>query len=163
MELEGGQIIRRHIDQVRGRGPSNGVEQEETIQMPEWETGTRDFPEPEDRGEEPQGPLEQPASTPEAESSPDAPSPLAQQTTEPEGTAEPAGPTTPLPALRRSARVRAPPNYLEDYIHHLVVYHLGGEGCSICAESLHPLNRQPVKEREADANEGMQTLTKVNQ
>ena len=116
--------------------------------MPEWETGTRDVPELRDRGEEPQAPPEQPASSPEAESSPAVPASPAPLTALPEGVPEPAGQSTPPPAPRRSARVRATPKYLEDYIHHLVVYHLGGEGCSVCAESLHHSNQQPVKERE---------------
>ena len=148
VKLEGGQIILRHIDQVRERGPSNGESQEETFRMPERETGTRDAPELSDQEEELQASPEQPASSAETEPSlavPEAPAPPAAL---PEGVPEPVGQSTPPPVLRRSARVRATPKYLEDYIHHLVVYHLGGEGCSVCAESLHPSNQQPVKERE---------------
>ena len=67
--------------------------------MPEWETGTRDFPEPRDQSEEPQDPLEQPASSPEAEPSPTVPESPALQAGKPESVPEPAGQTTPPPAL----------------------------------------------------------------
>ena len=117
--------------------------------MPEWETGTRDCPEPGEPEEETQEPPRQLASPPEAEASSGRPSPPAQQAMEPESIAGPAEQTTPPPALRRSARVRALPKYLEDYIHHLVVHHLGGEGCSVCGnltESLHSITTQPARE-----------------
>ncbi|XP_060100450.1 carboxypeptidase A1-like [Heteronotia binoei] len=120
ISTEGGQVVRRHIDQIRRR-----TIPEEPVGLEEGEP--REEPpraQPEDASPPSNIPTQE-AAGPAATDRPAEPDQQLQPTPPP---TEPPTAGAPPETLRRSTRERRPPAYLQDYVHSL-----GGEGCSVSA------------------------------
>ena len=123
-----GQLLRRHVDQLKKRFPVNAEQQRAQAEFSEEVETYESAPE---YNRDPEQSSHQSVTT---EGDSESPPPPAENglPDQPDITHESPSPSS-QPPLKRSTRVRTAPKYLEDFIHSLWRSYLRGEGCNVCS------------------------------